>query len=260
MEEYLNIKGRIFDIQRFSLHDGPGIRTIVFFKGCYLRCRWCCNPEGQRYEIESMLQNGKNKVIGKDITVKEVLDIVERDRAYYRRSSGGVTLSGGECLAQIEFAKGILMGAKALGLTTSIETTSFTSIEKINEILPYVDTYLMDIKHINSKKHEEFTSKPNELILENARILASKTNLIARTPVIPTFNDTDEEIKSIAEFIRSSSIKEWHLLPYHRLGKDKYTGLNREYEMGNLNVPTNERMQELLHIAHSYNIKAQIGG
>ena len=98
--EYLKVKGRIFDIQKFSVHDGPGIRTIVFFKGCVLRCRWCCNPESQRYEIETMLVNGKEKVIGRDVTVEEVLMEISQDRNFYRRSGGGVTLSGGEALCQ----------------------------------------------------------------------------------------------------------------------------------------------------------------
>ena len=102
--DYLNTKGRIFDIQRYSIHDGPGIRTIVFLKGCVLRCRWCCNPESQNYDIETMIVHGKPKTIGQDITVKEVMKTVEKDRPYYKRSGGGLTLSGGESLCQPEFA------------------------------------------------------------------------------------------------------------------------------------------------------------
>ena len=111
MEDYLNTKGRIFDIQRYSIHDGNGIRTIVFLKGCVLRCRWCCNPESQKYEIETMMVQGEPKVIGEDVTVKEVMETVEKDRTYYRRTGGGLTLSGGESLCQPEFAAALLRAA-----------------------------------------------------------------------------------------------------------------------------------------------------
>ena len=126
-ENYLSTKGRIFDIQRFSTHDGPGIRTIVFLKGCSLRCRWCCNPESQSYEIQEMIQNGKPKIIGKDVTVKEVLDEVMRDRPYYAPTRGGITLSGGECLNQPDFAVALLKACKEVGLSTAIESTGFAN-------------------------------------------------------------------------------------------------------------------------------------
>ena len=120
--DYLNTKGRIFDIQRYSIHDGPGIRTIVFLKGCVLRCRWCCNPESQNYEIETMMVHGKQKTIGQDITVKEVMETVEKDRPYYKRSGGGLTLSGGESLCQPEFASALLRAAKESGINTAMES------------------------------------------------------------------------------------------------------------------------------------------
>ena len=149
---YLNIKGRIFDIQKFSVHDGPGIRTIIFLKGCFFRCRWCCNPESQKFEIEKMNVNGKVKSIGEDITVKEVLFEIEKDRAYYRRSGGGVTLSGGECLFQPDFAYEILKACKESGINTAIETTACIDFSIIEKILPEVDYVLMDIKHMNPIK------------------------------------------------------------------------------------------------------------
>ena len=116
MQDYMNVKGRIFDIQRYSIHDGQGIRTIIFLKGCALRCKWCCNPESQSFEIETMTINGKAKVMGKDVTVAEVMDTVKRDLPYYRRSGGGITLSGGECLLQPEFSVGLLERPKILVL------------------------------------------------------------------------------------------------------------------------------------------------
>ena len=262
MSDYLNVSGRIFDIQKFSVHDGPGIRTIVFFKGCALRCRWCCNPESQKFEIQKMMQNGKEKIICEDVTVKDVLDIVKQDIPYYRRSGGGLTLSGGEMLCQFEFAYALLRSAKENAINTAVETTGFASFEKIEKLLPYIDTVLMDIKHTEPKKHKEFTTQSNELILENAVKIAEKANkLIIRVPVIPTFNDTEAEIASIAKFASSlKNVDEINLLPYHRYGKDKYDGLGREYLMGDLSSPTDEHMQKLKSVAEGYGLKCKIGG
>ena len=261
MNEYLQTKGRIFDIQRFSVHDGPGIRTIVFFKGCFLRCRWCCNPEGQEFSIQEMTMNGKTKTVGQDVTVEEVLDIVEKDRVYYGRSGGGLTLSGGECLGQINFARDLLRGAKERGINTAIESTGFADWEKIKELIPYLDVYLMDIKHMNSAKHKEFTSQPNELILENAKKIAQNFNkLIIRTPVIPTFNATVGEIREIAKYAKSIGVNEMHILPYHRLGKDKYYGLGRSYSLEEIEPPSKELMNELLQVVLQEGLKGQIGG
>ncbi len=255
-------RGRIFDIQRFSVHDGPGIRTIVFLKGCPLRCKWCCNPESQHYEIEQIEIGGKIKTSGRDVTVKEVMDIVKRDMPYYRRSGGGLTLSGGESLGQPEFATALLQAAKEMGINTAIETTSFAKFEVIEKYLPYLDLYMMDIKHTDSKKHERFTTRPNELILENAKKVAARAKkMIIRVPVIPTFNDTEEEILSIARFAKSlPNVNEIHLLPYHRLGQDKYKGLGREYELAHLVPPTQEKMEKLQQAAMSTGLICQIGG
>lgn len=261
MEEYLNIRGRIFDIQRFSIHDGPGIRTIVFLKGCFLHCRWCCNPESQSYEIQQMTLGGKTKTVGYDVSVAEVMETVELDRQYYRRSGGGMTLSGGECLAQPEFASALLRAAKENGINTAIESTACAEYDTIRMLLPYLDTYLMDIKHMNSDKHREFTTKPNDLILENAKRLARDArHLIIRTPVIPTFNATPGEIRDIAHFAKSIGIEEMHILPYHRLGRDKYAGIGRNYTLESIEPPSKELMNELLAVVQSEGLIAQIGG
>lgn len=259
---YDNIKGRIFDIQRFSIHDGPGIRTIIFLKGCVLRCRWCCNPESQNFDFETMTMDGKVKSIGRDVTVGEIMQEVLRDMPYYRRSGGGITLSGGECLVQPEFSAAILAAAKEYGLNTAIESTGCADFSKIQLLLPHLDLYLMDIKHTNSEKHKAFTGVDNRLILENARRIAENAKkLIIRVPVIPTFNDTPEEIRGIAEFAASlPGVEEIHLLPYHRLGQDKYAGLGREYTLKHISPPTDEHMNELLKVALSVGLKAQIGG
>lgn len=261
---YLDTTGRIFDIQRFSIHDGKGIRTIVFLKGCVLRCKWCCNPESQEYKIQTMTVQGKPKTIGRDVTVREVMETVERDRTFYRRSGGGLTLSGGESLCQPDFCEALLRAAKERGLNTAMESMACADYAVIERILPYLDTYLMDIKHTDPQKHKQFTGKSNELMLENAKKVAAsgQTDLIIRVPVIPTFNCTVEEIRSIAKFAGSlPGVKRLHLLPYHRLGQDKYDGLGREYELKELLPPTNEKMQELLRAAQSVcDLDCQIGG
>ncbi len=262
MEWYENVKGRIFDIQRFSIHDGPGIRSIVFLKGCVLRCRWCCNPESQSYDIETLTLDGKVKTVGRDVTVNQVMEEIVKDMPYYKRSGGGITLSGGECLCQPEFSAALLAAAKDYGLNTAIESTGCMAFEKIEMLLPYLDLYLMDIKHTNSEKHKAFTGRSNELILENARKIAEKAKkLIIRVPVVPTFNDTEEEILGIAKFASTlPGVEEIHLLPYHRLGQDKYEGTGREYTLKEIVPPTEEHMQKLLKVAESTGLRAQIGG
>lgn len=262
--DYLDIKGRVFDVQKYSIHDGPGIRTIVFLKGCVLRCRWCCNPESQEYKIQTMKVLGEEKVIGRDVTVREMIEEVEKDRAYYYRSGGGMTLSGGECLCQPEFAGALLRAAKERGISTAIESMACVKWETIEAILPYLDTYLMDIKHTNTAKHKEFTGRSNELMMENARkvALSGKTKLVIRIPVIPAFNDTVEEIQGIARFADTlPGVDKIHLLPYHRLGQDKYEGLGRPYLMGNIEPPSKEHMETLKKAVRAVSgLDCQIGG
>ena len=255
-------KGRIFNIQRFSIHDGPGIRTIVFLKGCYMRCAWCCNPESQRYEIETLVEGGKEKVVGRDVTVNEIMPEILADLPYYRRSGGGVTLSGGEVLAQADFAAELLRACREAGLHTAIESTANAPWSDIEKLLPYLDLYLLDIKHMDSAKHKEYTGASNERILENARMIAtSGVDLIIRTPVVPSFNDSDNDIREIARFARSlGSVKEYHLLPYHRLGQDKYSGLGRVYSLSSIEPPPKEKMERLLSVAEESGLKCQIGG
>ena len=290
MEAYRQTKGRIFDIQKFSIHDGDGIRTIVFLKGCVLRCRWCCNPESQEYAIQTMKVSGEPKIIGRDVTVDEVMEIVEQDRPYYYRSGGGLTLSGGESLCQPEFARDLLRGAKERGINTAMESMACAKYEVIESILPYLDHYLLDIKHMNPAKHKEFTGKSNELMLENAKKIAcsGQVRLSIRIPVIPTFNDSEEEIRAIARYAKeldeeacrigghragtscsgmekyetgSYGIEKIHLLPYHRLGQDKYDGLDRKYLKKEILPPGAEQMEGLKRAAEQESgLACQIGG
>lgn len=264
MTDYLNVSGRIFDIQRYSIHDGVGIRTIVFLKGCALRCRWCCNPESQEYEIQTMMVNGKPKTMGKDVTVREVMETVRRDMPYYGRSGGGLTLSGGESLLQPEFAAALLQAAKNIGLNTAMESMGFAKFEVIEKVLPYLDTYLMDIKHMDSNKHKEYTGKENTLMIQNARKVAESRmcELIIRVPVIPGFNDTKEEILAIASYADSlPGVSQIHLLPYHNYGEGKYEGLGRPYPMKDTPRLSDEKMESLRqHVISNTALHCQIGG
>lgn len=268
MANYYDRVGRIFDIQRFSIHDGPGIRTIVFLKGCFLRCRWCCNPESQEYKLQEMTMNGTTRIVGRDVSVRELMEELSKDEVYYRRSGGGITLSGGEAMAQPEFTEAILRACHDRGYTTAIETTAFAAREVVARLIPHIDHVLMDVKHMDSEKHKAFTGQPNERILDNARWIAENAkHLIIRVPVIPGFNETPAEITEIARFAASlPGVEELHLLPYHRLGTDKYTGLGREYSLSHITPPTAAHMQLLKETAEqasrgaAHLLRVQIGG
>ena len=182
-DEILQTRGRIFNIQRYSIHDGPGIRSIVFFKGCPLRCRWCCNPESQNHAIQQMIRNGKLETVGRDVCVEEILTEILQDAPYYRRSGGGVTLSGGEAFLQPQFAKAVLEACRGQGINTAVETAGFVPFDDVEPCLPLLDTVLMDIKHMDPEKHQLYTGRRNERILENARQIAQRhTHLVIRVP------------------------------------------------------------------------------
>lgn len=263
MEKDINtISGRIFDIQKYSVHDGPGIRTIVFIKGCYFRCQWCCNPESQSYEFQTMKDGDKDKLIGRDVTVNEVMSEVLKDMPYYRRSGGGLTLSGGETLYQPEFSVALLQQAKEYNIHTAIESTGFAKFETIEKYFPHLDLFMMDIKHTNSKKHKDFIGQSNDLVLENAmKIAKAGQSLIIRVPVIPGFNHLPDEILEIAKFAATlPGVQQLHLLPYHRLGQDKYEKLGRNYLLSDI-VPMSESyMESLKQTAQKSGLDVQIGG
>lgn len=205
---------------------------------------------------------GKPKTVGKDVTVREVMDEVVKDMRYYLRSGGGMTLSGGESFLQPDFAESLFMAAHKFGINTAVETTAAVDFEIIDKILPHIDYFLMDIKHTDSKKHEKFIGKPNSAVLENAVKISKKAkNLVIRVPVIPTFNDTEEEISEIARFASSlKGVGKMHILPYHRLGVDKYEGLGREYLLKDILPPDDAKMAALKRAAEKFGIECQIGG
>ncbi|HFO6580056.1 TPA: glycyl-radical enzyme activating protein, partial [Escherichia coli] len=269
-------EGVIFNIQRYSLHDGPGIRTIPFLKGCPLSCKWCSNPESQRPQPELLFKKNdcilcgkcidtcprqalsttnawfidRNRCIqcgkctevcptralemkGKRMSVTAVMRELEKEENLYRRSGGGITLSGGEPLAQPEFARELLKACKARGWHTAIETAGFTTKSVIDEVFPYVDLALTDIKAIDPEIHKCNIGVDNRVILENLLRISFLTKVIVRIPVIPGVNDNSQEIHNIAEFARlMQNVDTIHLLPYHRFGENKYNFLGRQYPMG----------------------------
>ncbi|MDR2252886.1 MAG: radical SAM protein [Bifidobacteriaceae bacterium] len=224
--------GLIFDIQRFSIDDGPGIRTCVFLKGCPLRCAWCCNPESQYRRPESMWDRASRSpvTVGRWMSAPEVMAVALRDIDYYRHSGGGLTLSGGEFMTQPDFAATLIRLAHEGGLSVVGETSGAAPPAVFNRLADQLDLVLMDIKHHDSTRHRQVTRAPLRLILQNAAYLArSATAHVFRVPVIPGVNDSRDDAKSFAELFSKHGIGSVELLAFHQYGKGKYDDLNREY-------------------------------
>lgn len=285
--------GVIFDIQRFSTYDGPGIRTTVFFKGCPLKCKWCHNPESQNPGPEVMFDSSKcidcgcceqvcpqkavvshpvrridrNKCqkcgrcvevcvsealtfTGRNIDWEEVVNQVERDKAFYARSKGGVTFSGGEPLLQNRFLLKLLKECKKRGLHTAVDTCGHVDWKKVESILPYVDLFLYDVKQYDPVKHKNLTGVSNKIILDNLRkISRAKIPVIVRVPIIPGLTDQKDNIKSIARFLRSLPYQPLvEPLGYHQLGVNKYKMLGVDYPCQTLIPPSKEKMENVREI------------
>ncbi|SJZ66193.1 pyruvate formate lyase activating enzyme [Pilibacter termitis] len=224
----------IFNIQKFSLHDGPGIRSVVFFKGCPLRCFWCANPESQNRMPEMMWDNQlkKETIVGEKKTVAEVLQEVRKDQVFYEESGGGVTLSGGEVLLHAQFATELLKQLKQCDIHTAIETTGFADEKAFQQVTNYVDLCYFDIKHHNEEEHKKGVAASLAPILKNLTYaLQTNMEVIVRIPIIPQFNDTLEDAKQFAQLFSSLGVKNVELLPFHQFGEKKYEYLNREYKM-----------------------------
>lgn len=291
-------QGYVMNIQRYSLHDGPGIRTVVFLKGCPLRCKWCSNPEswnmhpeisfdekkclgseqcsrcirecandsirlaGEKIAVDwekcincikcaDACPTGAINKYGDLMTVDQVIKIIEKESVFYSRSKGGLTISGGEATLQIGFTRALLRGAKKRRINTALETCGYAQWDNIAAIKDSLDLIYYDIKSLNDEKHLKFTGVSNELILDNLKKLRDsydESRIIVRTPVIPGFNDTREDILAISKFLRKLGISRYELLRYHRFGSVKYQQLGREYEIGEAELSI-QRFEELEKIA-----------
>lgn len=260
----------IFDIQRNSFVDGPGIRTTVFFKGCNLKCTWCHNPESRNpkpqilfykdkctgcgrcagiteKDTEFICFNDAKQLCGKTYTVDEVFAEVVKDKSFYENSDGGVTFSGGECMLQIDFLYEILKKCHKNGIHTAVDTAGHVPWEYFEKIMPFTDMFLFDIKAFNADVHKKHTGVSNELLLGNLKkLLERKACVRIRIPVIPSVNDSVEEMTEIRNFIKPYTTQKIELLPYHKLGEHKYDALNMP--MTAFDVPSAETMEKLKKI------------
>jgi pyruvate formate lyase activating enzyme len=264
-------KGLIFDIKRFSVNDGPGIRTTVFFKGCPLTCWWCHNPESRSCDAEQITiarkLNGreflKQETIGKLFTVEEVMIEILKDAIFYETSGGGVTFSGGEPLLQPEFLKELSRECRLRSIHTCLDTSGYCDPSLFNELIPVFDLFLFDLKILNRDKHIQYTGYPNDEILVNLQQLdKSGIAYIIRVPVIPGVNDDRDSTDSLKGYLKSliNPMKEIHFLPYHALAGNKLKKLGMEDKMDkSIRVNESELHKLALEFEHS-GYKVKIGG
>jgi pyruvate formate lyase activating enzyme len=300
------LKRNIVSVTRMTTHNGPGIRSLILFKGCPLRCLWCSTPESQKVwpELaffadkcihcsqclpvcvnnairlsEKTLIVDQNlcdncgrcaevctakalKIIGHPVTVEELVEEVRKDELFFRKSRGGVTISGGEPLSDLEFNLKLLPRFREEGISVGVDTCGHVSWGDIEPLLPYIDFFLWDIKHMNPEKHRALTGVSNRLILHNAQLIARRNiPLYIRIPVIPDHNDTEENLKKTCEFARNiSSVIEIGLLPLHHLGSARYASLRREYPIDGIPLIADSRIQEIKTLVESYGLKCSVVG
>jgi len=299
-------RGTVFNIMRYATHDGPGIRTTVFLKGCPLRCLWCHNPEGQSRRRElffradrcihcgdcsracphgailfneatpltlkdkcrlcgtcvEVCQSLAREVIGRDMTVGQVVEEIEKDTVFYDESGGGVTFSGGEPLMQPDFLQDLLEACKERRIHTAVETCGLAESQTLLKIAALVDLFLYDLKVIDAQRHQEFTGVPNTAILENLKLLSDHhSQIVIRFPLIPGANDDEENLLETGSFLASlRNVREIQILPYHRAGTEKYRGLGRTYEIEQIKPPSSEQIRRSADIFRGLGLQPKVGG
>lgn len=266
------MKGLIFNIKKYSIHDGPGIRVTFFMKGCPLVCQWCHNPEGisPKPEIINKINKvGQREFISKEVagryySPENIVEILEKERVFIDQSGGGVTFSGGEPLLQTEFLLETLRLCKSKGYHTAVDTSGYALLKDINSIMPYTDLFLFDIKHLDNEEHIRLTGVSNIQILSNlGLVLASGKEVMIRIPVIPGYNDDPdhmERLKFYISGIKTPALKKICLLPYHKTGSSKYESLKIHYRIGDVTPPSNEKMKELKFFFQESGVNVRIGG
>ena len=302
----LQTKGLVFDIKKYAIHDGPGIRTTVFFKGCPLQCQWCHNPESRKADVEFGFRNnrclrcgqcvdacphdaislngnypvtdteicrlcgecidaclaGARQIIGRQMTVSEIMNEVEKDIIFYDQSDGGVTFSGGEPLMQPDFLLALLNQCRQKNIHTAVDTSCYAEPEVVESIVKKADLFLCDLKHMDNEMHERFTGEGNNLILDNVRLISQAgKKIIIRVPVIPGFNDDPANIEATGEFAASlQGVGRIDLLPFNRGGIEKSTRLTCDIESMQLETPDNEQMSLIAESLKKYVFEVNIGG
>ncbi|CCO07718.1 choline TMA-lyase-activating enzyme [Desulforamulus hydrothermalis] len=310
----LERKARIFNVQKYSIYDGPGVRTLIFFKGCPLRCKWCSNPEGLERKFQVMFkedlcincgscipvcplqihyftEDGKQvkhqvnrsvncagcrkcesvcprqalSIAGSDKTVSEVLAIIQQDALFYLSSGGGVTLGGGEVTAQPEFAANLLTECKRLGIHTAIETSGYAKLASLLKVAEFTDLILFDLKHIDPERHFELTGVHNERILDNlAELISRGFTVKVRMPILKGLNDSAETIHRTMNFLQTFKFNKnflgVDLLPYHKLGINKYKQLGLTYPLTEDVSISNEEMQQIVEIIKGYGLPVDVIG
>jgi pyruvate formate lyase activating enzyme len=266
------MKGLIFSVKRYSIHDGPGIRVTFFMKGCPLNCMWCHNPEGISPFPDTVIRTDRigdkefqrNEEVGRYYTAEEIIEILDKEKVFINQSKGGVTFSGGEPLLQTEFLTEALSACKAKGYHTAVDTSGYSSAENFKAIIPFTDLFLFDIKHLDEARHLESTGVTNSLILDNYRLLlVSGKDIMVRIPVIPGINDDQLYMEKLRNFLtdtKTDSLKKIHLLPFHKIGSSKYKRFNIPYRMEGIEPPGNEKIQKLKEMFLKTGIKIKIGG
>ena len=274
-------KAVIFNVMRYSVHDGPGIRTTVFFKGCPLSCKWCHNPEGidqnphQVFNPKKCIKcghcagkndacncpTGAREIIGYEITIPELMKEINKDRLFYEQSGGGVTFSGGEPFFQEEFLLEALKRCREDHISTAIDTSGYCDSKAMLKAAETTGYFLYDIKLMDSEKHKEFCGVPNDIIIKNLELLSgTKTKILLRIPVIPTINDNMEEMSGIFEFIKGfTNIETIHLLPYHNIQTGKYEKIGKRYELPDIPGDESPNMNEIMSLFNA-RFRTKVGG
>lgn len=290
------MKPLVTNIQKYSIHDGDGIRTSVFFKGCPLRCVWCHNPETQDFRTQILtnreqctgcgscvkgcpngavrMEDGKaltdrslcsgcgectdyclrniREVAGQEYEIKELVKELKKDQMFYEQSGGGVTLSGGEVMCMdMDYIEKLVKALDAQGITVTIDTCGYAPYDNFKRLLPYVNTFLYDIKAIDSGVHKKYIGVDNSLILENLeKLSADQGRIYIRIPVIKEVNGDDESMQAVIDWLKAHDIHvaQVNLLPYHNTGSSKYSRLETEYEGTELTAPDNEEMQHFVEM------------
>jgi len=299
-------RGWIFDIKKYAIHDGPGIRTTVFFKGCPLKCRWCHNPESWKPTPEPSFRQarcaqcgrcetvcqakaitfpdgypvtdaekcvlcgdcatqcpaGAREIIGQEMTADEVMAEVRKDVIFYNESGGGVTFSGGEPMMQVDFLVTLLNRCRAEGIHTTVDTTCHAQAAPMQRVAEAADLLQCDIKHMDSGIHERYTGVPNNLILANIQALAQAGKaIVIRVPVVPGFNDGDENIAGTADFVKSlPGVSRIDILPYNRGGLEKSVRLADEMNLMQTQTPDDGTMDRIAETFRGYGFEVKIGG